>query len=109
DIALAMISKLYGIERELKDASDEQRYIGRQEKSLPILTQLKSWLEKSQPQVTTQSPLGKAISYMASNWGWLLRYVETGFLPIDNNAAERAIKPFVIGRKNWLFSDTPKG
>jgi len=109
DIALAMINKLYGIERELKDASDEQRYIGRQEKSLPILAQLKSWLEKSQPQVTTQSPLGKAISYMASNWGWLLRYVEAGFLPIDNNAAERAIKPFVIGRKNWLFSDTPKG
>ena len=53
--------------------------------------------------------LGKAINYLASNWSRLERYVEAGFLPIDNNAAERAIKPFVIGRKAWLFSDTPKG
>jgi len=109
DIALTMINKLYGIERELKDVSDEQRFINRQEKSLPILSQLKSWLDKTQPQVTPQSVLGKAVNYLASNWGRLERYVEAGFLPIDNNPAERAIKPFVIGRKAWLFSDTPKG
>ena len=109
DIALTMINKLYGIERELKDASDEQRFIVRQKKSLPILAQLKGWLEKTQPQVTPQSVLGKAVNYLASNWSRLERYVEAGFLPIDNNAAERAIKPFVIGRKAWLFSDTPKG
>jgi hypothetical protein len=53
--------------------------------------------------------LGKAIGYLASNWNKLERYVEEGYLPIDNNPAERAIRPFVIGRKNWLFSDTPKG
>ena len=53
--------------------------------------------------------MGKALSYLASNWSRLVRYVEGGHLPIDNNAAERAIRPFVIGRKNWLFSDTPKG
>lgn len=53
--------------------------------------------------------MGKAISYLASNWSRLERYVEHGYLPIDNNAAERAIRPFVIGRKNWLFSDTPRG
>jgi len=53
--------------------------------------------------------LGVAIGYLASNWSKLERYVEHGYLPIDNNAAERAIRPFVIGRKNWLFSDTPKG
>lgn len=109
DIALTMINKLYGIERELKDGSDEQRFIGRQEKSLPILAQLKSWLDKTQSQVTPQSVLGKAVNYLASNWSRLERYTEAGFLPIDNNAAERAIKPFVIGRKAWLFSDTPKG
>lgn len=109
DIALTMINKLYGIERELKDGDDEQRLVGRQEKSVPILAQLKSWLEKTQSQVTPQSVLGKAINYLASNWSRLERYVEAGFLPIDNNAAERAIKPFVIGRKAWLFSDTPKG
>ena len=109
DIALTMINKLYGIERELKDSDDEQRLIGRQQKSVPILAQLKGWLEKTQPQVTPQSVLGKAINYLASNWSRLERYVQAGFLPIDNNAAERAIKPFVIGRKAWLFSDTPKG
>ena len=74
-----------------------------------MLAQLKSWIEKARPQVTTQSALGKAISYLASNWNKLERYIEEGYLPIDNNAAERAIRPFVIGRKNWLFSDTPKG
>lgn len=76
---------------------------------MPILGQLKSWLDKTQPQVTAQSALDKAVHYLANNWSRLERYVEAGFLPIDNNAAERAIKPFVIGRKAWLFSDTPKG
>lgn len=76
-----MINKLYGIERESKDASDEQRFIVRQEKSLPILVQLKSWLDKSQPQVTVQSALGKAVHYLANNWSRLERYVEAGFLP----------------------------
>ena len=109
DVALTMINKLYGIERDLKEMTDEQRFAGRQEKSLPVLAQLKSWLEKTQPQVASQSALGKALSYLGSNWSRLERYVEAGFLPIDNNAAERAIKPFVIGRKAWLFSDTPKG
>ncbi|SUD66045.1 ISPpu15, transposase Orf2 [Pseudomonas putida] len=62
DIALGMINKLYGIERELKDASDGQRFIGRQERGLPILQQLKSWLDKTQSQVTPQSVLGKAVT-----------------------------------------------
>ncbi|MEW5715690.1 IS66 family transposase [Pseudomonas sp. SB113] len=109
DIALTMINKLYSIERESKDASDEQRFIARQEKSLPILAQLKSWLAKTQSQVTPQSALGKAVHYLANNWNRLERYVEAGYLPVDNNAAERAIKPFVIGRKAWLFSDTVNG
>lgn len=104
-----MINKLYGVERELKDGSDDQRFIGRQEKRLPILAQLKSWLDKTHAQVTPQSVLGKAVHYLANNWSRLERYVEAGHLPIDNNLAERAIKPFVIGRKAWLFSDTPKG
>src|SRR3546814_13944305 len=89
--------------------SSDLRLIGRQQKSVPILAQFKGWLEKTQPQVTPQSVLGKAVNYLASNWSRLERYVEAGFLPIDNNPAERAIKPFVIGRKAWLFSDTPTG
>ncbi|WP_122560157.1 IS66 family transposase, partial [Pseudomonas viridiflava] len=109
DIALNLINKLYGIERDLKEVGDEHRHESRQQNSLPVLKQLHAWLEKTQPQVTAQNALGKAISYLASNWIKLVRYTEAGYLPIDNNAAERAIRPFVIGRKNWLFSDTPKG
>ncbi|MEE4895064.1 transposase [Pseudomonas alliivorans] len=73
------------------------------------MAQLHTWLEKTRPHVTAQNALGKAISYLANNWIKLVRYTEAGYLPIDNNAAERAIRPFVIGRKNWLLSDTPKG
>ena len=109
DIALNLINKLYGIERDLQAGNDGERKTGRHAHSLPVLAQLKSWMEKTQPQVTAQNALGKAISYLASTWNKLERYVEEGYLPIDNNAAERAIRPFVIGRKNWLFSDTPKG
>ena len=109
DIALNLINKLYRIERDLKDKSDDDRKLGRLEQSLPVLAQLNIWMEKTQPQVTSQNALGKAIGYLANNWSKLERYVEHGYLPIDNNAAERAIRPFVIGRKNWLFSSTPKG
>lgn len=109
DVGLTMINKLYRIERELKEVSDEQRFIGRREKSLPILAQLKSWPDKTQSQVTPQSALGKAVHYLANNWSRLERYIEAGYLPIDSNTAERAIKPFVIGRKAWLFSDTING
>lgn len=104
-----LINKLYGVERDLKDSDDEDRKAARMERSLALLTQLKNWVEKTQPQVTTQNALGKAIGYLASNWSKLERYVEHGYLSMDNNAAERAIRPFVTGRKNWLFSDTPKG
>jgi imidazoleglycerol phosphate dehydratase HisB len=64
---------------------------------------------KTLPHMTTQNALGKAVTYLANNWNKLERYVEEGYLPIDNNTAESAIRPFVIGRKNWVFSDTPKG
>jgi hypothetical protein len=109
DMALNLINKLYGIERDLKEANDSERLVARQQRSQPLLDQLKAWLDKTQPQVTAQNALGKAVNYLASNWSRLVRYVEGGHLPIDNNRAENAIRPFVIGRKNWLFSDTPKG
>jgi hypothetical protein len=109
DMALNLINKLYSIERELKDASDAERQATRVQRSQPLLDQLKTWLDKTQPQVAGQTALGKAVNYLASNWSRLVRYVEGGNLPIDNNRAENAIRPFVIGRKNWLFSDTPKG
>lgn len=79
EIAPTLIDKLYSLERELKDVCDAQRFIVRQEKSLPILAQLKSWLDKTQSQVTPRSALGKAVNYLASNWSRLESYVEAGF------------------------------
>ena len=109
DVALSLINKLYSIERDLKDADHNERLDVRQQRSQPLIDQLKAWLDKTQPQVAGQTALGKAVNYLASNWSRLVRYIEGGHLPIDNNRAENAIRPFVIGRKNWLFSDTPKG
>ncbi len=109
DQALAWINRLYAIERDLRQAGDAERLEARRQHSLPVLAQLKTWLDKTLSQVTAQTALGKAVNYLAGNWSRLIRYTEAGYLPIDNNRAERAIRPFVIGRKNWLFSDTPKG
>jgi len=109
DIALKLISKLYGIEIAYKEKSDEARKNARQDLSRHVMGQFREWLRKTLPYVTTQDAFGKAVTYLANNWDKLERYVEEGYLPIDDNAAERAIRPFVIGRKNWLFSDTPRG
>lgn len=109
DIALKLISKLYGIEIAYKESSDDGRKRGRQDLSCHVMSELKAWVDKTLPYVATQNGLGKAVTYLANNWNKLERYVEEGYLPIDNNPAERAIRPSVIGRKNWLFSDTPSG
>jgi len=109
DEAVAMIGKLYGIEREYKDASVEVRYLARQEHSVPVLAELQAWLQKTQPLVTPKSALGMALAYMGNLWSRLTVYTQRGDLPIDNNRCENAIRPFVIGRKAWLFSDTPAG
>jgi len=109
DQAIAMIGKLYGIEREHKDSTIEVRYAARQEKSIPVLNELRDWMEKMLPIVPPKSALGGALSYMRDYWGKLVRYPERGDLPVDNNRCENAIRPFVVGRKAWLFSDTPAG
>ncbi|NNM68554.1 MAG: transposase [Gallionella sp.] len=109
DEAVALIGKLYGIERDCKDAKDPERFLARQQLSVPVLAELREWLDKTRPAVTPKSALGNALSYMHDYWGKLIRYTERGDLPIDNNRVENAIRPFVIGRKAWLFSDTPAG
>ena len=85
----------------------EQRHKLRQDKAIPKLNAFKDWL--SQQTVLPKSPLGKAISYTLNQWEKLVRYCDNGMLDIDNNRDERAIRPFAIGRRNWLFSDTPRG
>jgi hypothetical protein len=109
DEAIVFFAQLYRIESQLKDASDEQRLQARQDRSLPVLDKLKTWLGKTRPVVTPKSKLGQALAYLHSVWPKLIRYTERGDLPIDNNPCENAIRPFVIGRKAWLFADTPAG
>ena len=109
DVALGMIQKLYRIEAEIKHKTIKEKQQIRQEKSAPLLDQYRTWLDKSAGQVPPKSTLGNAISYNLRQWPKLVRYIESGQLAIDNNRAERAIKPFVIGRKNWLFSNTENG
>ena len=107
--ALNQIQKLYGIEKAIKDKPPQEKYAIRQQKSVPVLNEFKIWLDKSALQVPPKTAMGKAIGYCLNQWSKLIVYLEDGQLSIDNNRAERAIKPFVIGRKNWLFSHTPNG
>ena len=109
--ALDTIGELYRIEkyaREKELSFDQIRNL-RQEKAKPILDRFKIWLDTHHPQVPPKSLLGKAIQYTLNQWERLIVYLEAGFLKPDNNAAENAIRPFVLGRKNWLFAGAPKG
>lgn len=107
DAALAKIQKLYALETRLKGKPAEEKMAERQKLAKPMLDDLHKWLTSQK--VVESSPLGKAIKYTVGQWPKLVRYIEDGHLSIDNNRAERAIKSMVIGRKNWLFADTPKG
>ncbi|MGJ8648710.1 MAG: IS66 family transposase, partial [Marinomonas colpomeniae] len=107
DMALSMIQKLYRLEISLKDKPADDKYQQRQEKAKPLLEQFHHWLEKAN--VPPKTAIGAAITYCKNQWYKLIRYIDDGHLTIDNNRAERAIKPFVIGRKNWLFSKTANG
>lgn len=109
DQALAWIQQLYRLEHNIKLLSTDERLMARQQHAQPILDKLKIWIEKSILQVPPQTALGKALHYCHNQWPRLTRYVEHGDYPIDNNPAENAIRPFVIGRKNWLFSASQQG
>ena len=106
---LSFCNRLFAIERELADATPEERYRTRLEKSVPVLNAFSDWLQSQSSKVLPQSLLGQAIRYCQSQWGKLQRFLLDGRLEIDNNRSERSIKPFVIGRKGWLFCNTPKG
>jgi len=109
DWALNLIQKLYALESKLKTKDADTKYQQRQQFAAPLLQQLGEWLEKSKDTIPEGSYLGKAISYTQNQWPKLIRYLEDGRLNIDNNRAERAVKPFVIGRKAWLFANTTSG
>jgi len=107
--AVAMIAMLYAVEKQAKEMSDVDRHALRLEKAKPVLDKFKAWLDEHQKRVIPKSALGKAITYARNEWARLTAYLEDGRIEIDNNAAERSIKPFVIGRKNWLFCNATSG
>ena len=81
----------------------------RREQAIPVLNDFKKWLEKTVEHKPPKDKLTGALNYCLNQWDKLERYVDDPHLSIDNNRAERAIKPFVIGRKNWLFANTENG
>jgi len=108
-VGLNYCNQLFAIERQLKDISDEERYEKRLKLSKPVLDDFYVWLKKQRQQTLPKSTFGQAITYCLNQWEKLNNFLLDGRLEIDNNRAERSIKPFVIGRKNFLFSNTPRG
>lgn len=109
DVVLTLIQTLYGIESGLVGKSFEEIKARRQDKSKPILDKIQAWALAHRDKVPEKTKLGIAIKYWLNQWPKLITYLDDGQITIDNNRAERAVKPFVIGRKNWLFSNTARG
>ena len=110
-VVLAYIRLLYDVEREARKMglTGEARKALRQSKSVPILEDIKAYLEHEQPAVLPKSPEGTAISYTLSNWDALIRYCNDGDLEIDNNGAERSLRGIAVGRRNWTFLGSDNG
>jgi hypothetical protein len=107
--ALDRINQLFAIERQLKRCTPEERLEIRNLKSRPIVDEFRKWIDDILPGIMPKGLLGLAINYGRNQWQKLVRFLEDGRIEIDNNRAERSIKPFVIGRKNFLFCNTPRG
>ena len=107
--AIDRIRALFQIEEVAKDLCDAARAELREQQARPRLEEFHAWLDLAETRALPKSPLGKAIVYARNQWPALLRYVNDGRLSISNNAAERALRPFAVGRKNWLFFQRPGG
>jgi transposase len=107
--ALDRIGALYGVEKKARGLPPEERRRLRQDQSKPLLDDLKAWLASTKPKLSPKSNLAAAIRYALGRWTALTRYSDDGKLEIDNNAAERAIRPLALGRKNYLFAGSDKG
>lgn len=99
------------IEKDAREnnLSSQNRFELREEKAKPILEKFKIWLDSHLTKTPVQSKIDGAIRYSLSNWEYLNNYLLDGRIEIDNNLIENAIRPFALGRKNWLFSGSPKG
>jgi transposase len=111
DVGLASIDALFKIERTLRDQDLAPKQFAqlRREQAQPVLEKLRLWLLEREGQVPPSTALGKAIGYTTGQWTKLIRYLDSPLLGPDNNACERAIRPFVVGRKNWLLAGSPAG
>lgn len=107
--ALQRIAALFAIESGIKGQAPERRAAARQERARPLLDQLKAFLDTSLARISGKSELAGAIRYALSRWAALDRYTADGRLEMSNNAAERAMKPPVLGRKNYLFCGSDTG
>ena len=107
--ALKQIQALYRIEREIKLLTIDEIKRVRQARSVPLLNELKTWLDTNIIIVPPRSTLGKAMNYLNKQWDKLTVYTTDGRLRIDNNLGENAVRPFVMGRKSWLFSNSVAG
>ena len=109
--ALRQIGELYRIEREhaLVEASPDVRLRVRTMHTRPVIEALRTWLDASLPRVAPQTLTGKALAYLDAQWPKLVRVLDDGRVALDTNLVENAIRPFVLGRKNWLFADTARG
>ena len=107
--ALEIISTLYRIETEIAHKTVEERYHIRQQQAKPQLEKLHAWLLQHIHKTPPQGKLGQAMRYLLNHWQKLIRYTENGHLHIDNNAIENNIRPFALGKKNWLFYGNPRG
>ncbi len=106
---IVLIDKLYKIEEEISEYSSEKKLEIRKEKSLPVLAEIKSWLEEVRHNVVPKSQAGEAVIYTLNQWSSLSNVFERGDFAISNKFVENAIRPFSIGRKNWLFSTSIDG
>lgn len=109
ETALEYYRKLYEIEERARSMSWDERHMLRQKESVPIWDEFKSWADVYEKKVPPKSKIGKALQYFKNEYHYLIGYLKDGRLEMDNGFAERAIKSFAIGRKNWLFSSTEVG
>ena len=108
DEALRRIAQLYAIEQDAAAMTPSERLALRAARAVPALAQLHVWLLATQRTVATGSGTGKAIEHALKRWNALVRYADSGILPIDNNPVENAIRPIAIGKKNWLFAGSER-
>jgi transposase len=107
--AMGYFWRLFDIEDELRELSDDERHAQRQLRSRPLLNEFKTWMDQQLATLRPKHDLRRAINYMTTRWECFERFLDSGDIPFDNNASEQAVKNPVIGKKNWLFFGSPAG